>query len=78
MVYENPFEHALTGQEVKDWVWYHTNNKTRYTKTAKALGKVFNLENDRCYILTLCNKVPIITEVPEKGIKYDIPCEGEE
>ena len=76
MYYDNPFERALTGQEIKDWVWYHTTNKTKYTKIAKALGKVFNLEDDKFYMLTLCNEVPIITEVPERGIKYDIPCEG--
>ena len=75
MGYENPFECALTGQEVKDWVWYNTKNFTSYTKIAKTLGKVFNLDNNKYYILKLCNDVPSITEVPEKGIKYDIPCE---
>ena len=77
MTYNNPFEQALTGQEVKDWVWYHSTATTRFTAVAKALGKVFNLENDKFYMLTLCDGTPKITEVPERGIKYDIPCEGE-
>ena len=75
MNYENPFEKALSGLEVKDWVWYHTHNKTCHMDTAKRLGKVFNLDDNKYYMLTLCDGVPMITEVPEKGIKYDIPCE---
>ena len=74
MTYENPFEQALTGQEVKDWVWYHMKHNTPYSKVAKTLGKVFNLNDEKFYMLKMCGEVPQITEVPEKGISYDIPC----
>jgi len=76
--YDNPFEQALTGLEIKDWVWYHSNHSTSYTKVATKLGKVFNLDDNKYYMLKLCNNVPKIIETQEHGIKYDIPCEGEE
>lgn len=71
---ENPFNQSLTGLQLKDWVWYHTHNKTRYTSIAKTMGSCFNLCDEKYYFLTLCNNMPKVTEVPEKGVKYEIPC----
>ena len=73
-MYENPFEKSLTGLEIKDWIWYNTHKKTKYTALAKNMGALFNLDDNKIYILTLCDGAPKVTEVPEKGKKYEIPC----
>lgn len=71
---KNPFNQALTGQEIKDWVWYNSHHKTANSSLAKRMSSFFNLENEKIYMVTLCDDIPVATEVPEKGVKYEIPC----
>ena len=47
----NPFTNPLTGEELKDWVWYHTKNHTRFSGAAAGLKEVFNLPNEKLYML---------------------------
>lgn len=47
-----PSNKIFTGLELKDWVWYNTINKTKYTPAAKQLKNCFNLDNDKHYKLT--------------------------
>ena len=75
LTYENPFEKALSGLDIKDWIWHHTHTNTKYTTLAKTMGEFFNLDNKKIYMLTLCDGNPIATEVSEKGKKYEIPCD---
>jgi len=75
MNYDNPFEQALSGLEIKDWIWHHTQNKTKYTALAKTMGALFNLLDNKIYMLKLCDDEVKVVEVPEKNKKYDIPCE---
>ena len=74
-LYENPFQISLTGLEIKDWIWHNIQKKTKYTALAKSMNAFFNLDNDKFYILKLCGEVPIATEVPERGKKYENPCD---
>jgi len=74
VAYENPFDVALSGLEIKDWIWHHSHNKTKYNDVAKRMYNFFNLDDDKYYMMKLCNNVPTIIEVPKKGIKYDVPC----
>ena len=74
MKQDNPFERSLSGLEVKDWIWCQIHNKTKYAALARSMGSFFNLDNEKFYILKLCNGDPIASEVPEKGKKYKIPC----
>lgn len=48
---ESPFNRKLTGLEIKDWVWYHTHNKTIHSTEAKGLNGLFNLNNEKTYML---------------------------
>lgn len=70
----DPFEQSATGEEIKDWIWYHSHHKTRHTKIARTMNKFFNLDNDKIYILRLCDGAPVATEVFERRKAYDIPC----
>ena len=70
----NPFKQSMTGLEIKDWVWYHSNNRTNFTSIAKHMMPCFNLNNDKIYMVTLCDGMPTVTEVSEKGRCYEIPC----
>ena len=72
---ENPFNQSLTGQEIKDWIWYNQKNSTIYTSMAKGMNAFFNLSDDKLYMLKLCGEVPIYKEVSERGIKYEILCD---
>ena len=74
-MYENPFEKALTGLEIKDWIWHNTRKQTKYTALAKTMKALFNLDNEKIYMLTLCGEEIKITEVKEKGKFYEIPCD---
>lgn len=75
MNYTNPFEVAVTGQQLKDWIWSTIINDTGYAKIAKAMKSCFNLDNDKYYMAKMCGEVPKIIEVDECGKKYEIPCE---
>ena len=66
-MYENPFEMPLSGLKIKDWIWHHTQQSTRYTSLAKRMSSFFNLDDNKTYILTLEDNVPIASEV--KGEK---------
>ena len=74
-MYDNPFEKALTGQEIKDWIWHNIHNKTKFSSLAKTMKAFFNLDDNKIYMLTLCDNIPVVTEVPEKGKKYALPCD---
>ena len=39
----------VSGMEIKDWLWYHSHNSTKYTKLARASGRYFNLQDDAQY-----------------------------
>lgn len=71
---ENPFDMALTGQEIKDWIWYNAHKKTKYTSIAQSMSNMFNLDSRKIYMLKLCDGIPVADEVEERGVKYDIPC----
>lgn len=77
IIYENPFERALTGQEVKDWIWHHSHEKTMFTKIAKGMMSYFNrLDNQKFYMAYFCDNIPVVKEVPERGKYYEIPCDS--
>ena len=76
MTYENPFDIALTGEEIKDWIWHYSHIRSKkYTKLANHMTKFFNLDNDKVYMLRMCDGAPVAVEVKERGIAYDIPCD---
>ena len=39
----------VSGREIKDWIWFHSHNGTRYTQLAKGAGKYFNLLDNEQY-----------------------------
>ena len=47
----SPFNKALDGLFLKDWVCYHMNNDTKYTNIALGLRKVFNLDDNKIYVI---------------------------
>ena len=59
----SPFGQPLSGLELMDWVWYHSQNKTRHTATAKTLTSIFNLDKDKYYMLEKHGKEVKIVEV---------------
>lgn len=73
--FKNPFNQALTGQEIKDWVWYNSQHKTANSSLAKRMSSFFNLDNNKIYMTVPCNNAPVAIEVPERGVKYEIPCD---
>ena len=75
-IYKNPFEISVTGQELKDWVWHHTHSRTRYTSVAKGMMSCFNLDNNKFYAAQVCDGAPVINEVAERGIAYEVPCDS--
>ena len=77
MEYKNPFEQALSGLEIKDWIWHHSHHTTSFTSVAKRMNAFFNLDDNKFYMVALCNNVPTVIEVPEKGKVYEVPCEGD-
>ena len=50
-VNSDPFNTPLDGSFIKEWVWYHMNHLTKYSKIASGLKKVFNLDDNKVYIL---------------------------
>jgi len=66
-MYSNPFDGVSTGLQIKDWIWHHIHEQTSYTSLAKTMYSLFNLDNEKCYKLTLNNNIPVVEEVSEKG-----------
>ena len=62
-MYMNPINRPASGQTIKDWIWHHTHQQTKYTALAKTMGEFFNLDNNKFYILTLRNRIPEVSEV---------------
>jgi len=75
-MYENPFDKSLSGLEIKDWIWYNASHKTKYTALAKGMGAMFNLDDNKFYMLTLCDGKPTIKEVSQRGETVENPCDG--
>ena len=63
---ENIFDKIMTGLEIKDWVWFNSHSDTKYTTLAKSMGSLFNLDNDKKYILMLVDRIPEIEEALEE------------
>ena len=42
-----------TGKEIKDWVWYHQEHITPHTRLAKGLSRVFNMNDDDVFEVTI-------------------------
>lgn len=76
MNYENPFDKALSGEEIKNWIWHHSHRKSKYTHLAKGMNKFFNLDDTKIFMLKMCDGAPIAIEVEKRGVKYDIPCDN--
>ena len=70
----NPYLKSATGLEIKDWIWYNAHNKTPYTKVAKALMNMFNIDNEKNYMIVKCFGKTKIIEVEEKDKHYEISC----
>ena len=60
---KNPLNVLLSGQEIKDWIWFNSHSETRFTSLAKRMGAFFNLLDDKFYILTLSDNIPKAVEV---------------
>lgn len=43
----------VSGMDIKDWIWFHIHNSTKYTELAKSSGKYFNLLDDAQYKVTV-------------------------
>ena len=71
---KNPLEQSVKGQELKDWVWFNSMNHTQFSKLAAGIHEVFNLNNDKFYILKRCGDEIKIVEVSEPNKHYEIPC----
>ena len=41
-----------TGQEIKDFVWYHAMNRTKFSLIAVSMRNCFNLFDDQLYRVT--------------------------
>lgn len=76
ILYRNPFTRAVTGLEVKDWIKHNTETVTNYTSLAKRMNKFFNLDDEKIYMLKLCDGIPTAKEVKKRGVKYKIPCDN--
>ena len=76
-VTDNPYLRSATGLEVKDWIWYNANHDTKYTKIASRLMNKFNLSDEKFYMIVHCVDKTRIIEVPERGEKYQIPCDDQ-
>ncbi len=42
----------LTGKEIKEWIKFHTENKTEYTKIAKTMKRYTNLIDETMYVIS--------------------------
>lgn len=47
----NPFNRKLSGSFLKDWVWYHITHQTKYSTISRGLKKVFNLCDEKIYVI---------------------------
>lgn len=74
MKYYKPFEVSVSGRELKDWIWHHTRKKTKYTALAISMRSVFNLDDNKFYMVFFCDGSPRVVEVPKRGEKYSLPC----
>ena len=41
----------LSGKEIKEWIKFHTENKTEYTKIAKTMSRYNNLIDNNMYTI---------------------------
>lgn len=42
----------LSGKEIKEWIKFHTENKTEYTKIAKTMSRYNNLIDETMYVIS--------------------------
>lgn len=75
MNFENPFEHALSGRDLKDWIWYNIHTSTIFTSMARAMKKYFNLDDEKLYMLKFRDGIPVAEETQERGIDNEVPCD---
>lgn len=45
----------IKGKEIKEWIKYHTENKTEYTKEANKMTEYLNISDDMEYRITKGN-----------------------
>ena len=71
---KNPFINSMSGEDIKNWIWKTAHSKSRYASMAKKMNKFFNLDDNKVYMLKMCDGAPIAIEVKEKGKKYEVHC----
>jgi len=45
----------IKGKDIKEWIIYHTTNKTNYTKIAGQMKKYMNIDNEQYYTINKGN-----------------------
>lgn len=73
-MHKSPFNYSMTGEEIKNWIWNTTRSDKRTSLLASNMKKFFNLDDNKIYMLKMCDGAPIAIEVKEKGKKYEIHC----
>ena len=43
----------LLGKEIKEWILFHQDNETEYTKMAKRMARFENISDDKLYKIVL-------------------------
>lgn len=66
MSYKNIFNTVLTGEKIKDWIWFHAHSNSPYSSLAKGMNKFFNLEDNKHYILEMHDDKPVVKNVEEE------------
>ena len=73
-MHKSPFKYSMTGEEIKNWIWDTTRSDKKTSLLTSNMKKFFNLDDNKIYILKMCDGAPIAFEVKEKGKKYEIHC----
>lgn len=47
------YQQPLSGRTIKEWIIYHIENKTEYSKIANRMRKYLNIRNDKMYSIDL-------------------------
>ncbi len=63
----SPFEISMSGLDLKDWLYRNTDRHK--------MSKFFNLDDNKFYMLKMCDGAPVAFEVDKRGVEYEIPCD---
>ncbi len=69
------YKQPLTGREIKDWIAFHTANKTEYTPIAAQMQRFSNISDQAKYRIVLHPGKPIHGERFRKPIVVKIQAE---